>query len=1005
MQGKTSGRGKNKVFTGNASGSISLEIPGIQQVSKDLASVTNALQELKSTLQGMSSAFTAGPIVNMLSQISRTAVTTTQSLNGLSTAVAGASRPGGGGGGGGRANMAMASAPMGGGGAGGAGFYNSMTASAGARNTQSTSGAGASLGQTIGGVMGNASKDLISSIPIVGGLAGGLMEFAGDMAMFPLRFARERVNKNRAASYTMAGDLTPYQWSTGKDMSSLMSSIKNIPGNMQGDVNDVLDALNIGRKSGAAFGFGGQGGARSNQFYNTVSDFQKITPGLGAGKVAAIVGNQLSNTQSQQASAFYTGGAFSMVGAGGSMKSASAWAEGIMKWLEGQRPGKYRGKSFNYGELLGQQFPGSNINAWFDTVGISAEMKDYWWSWALAKTQMNVGGDKVFDSMDKKLGSNQAWRKANADTALTRNEFGLAGQMTGQYATRERSNQWFNQAMGAAVNRMVPGMSKGALGMMQYLPDEVDQFLWNTLESAGPLAQIVGGGIGWQAAAQGMATGDLGDLGDGGYGAYGGTGTAGLNPDIKSKVARMMKANPRLKVTSGLRDKYTSAKLQRKGIGNFGSGTPFMGDVGDGRVNRHSPHSAGWAADLGPRSEYGWIQKNAHKFGLQTAANHGEPWHVQNAGTISGGGGPIGRGRIGDPGGDVGDWYSFIPGADAVASVVGAVGDGIEMLAKLLNTVFGAVGAVKDMATGGGILDMTGAGPDKVTGKVSQFMSMMGLGAGKGNAADTVIGYDAKFAAGLPTTINLDENSWRGTPGAAAGGLGAGSGGGGGGGGSVSPASVQRILQKYAGGNSVQAQAVTPAIQAKMMVALRAAAATGLSGDELVAAVSLAGRESGFNPLAHNGNAGSGDNSYGLWQINMLGAMGDQRRKALGISSNDELFDPNINAKAMKQLFDGNKTPFYAWGPYRGDAPLHGGAEDWVPAVYSVAKSEGFVGDPGMDYQAAGGGGRMTAVQFNNTFHISGGAGPTGGLDIGRMVPMMADRLEDEMKKRLAVTR
>jgi len=60
--------------------------------------------------------------------------------------------------------------------------------------------------------------------------------------------------------------------------------------------------------------------------------------------------------------------------------------------------------------------------------------------------------------------------------------------------------------------------------------------------------------------------------------------------------------------------------------------------------------------------------------------------------------------------------------------------------------------------------------------------------------------------------------------------------------------------------------------------------------------------ESGGNPLAHNTNVGTGDNSYGLWQINMLGAMGPQRRRQFGLSSNEDLFDPATNARVALQM-------------------------------------------------------------------------------------------------------
>jgi hypothetical protein len=61
--------------------------------------------------------------------------------------------------------------------------------------------------------------------------------------------------------------------------------------------------------------------------------------------------------------------------------------------------------------------------------------------------------------------------------------------------------------------------------------------------------------------------------------------------------------------------------------------------------------------------------------------------------------------------------------------------------------------------------------------------------------------------------------------------------------------------------------------------------------------------ESGGNPNAHNPNAATGDNSYGLWQINMLGAMGPERRAKFGLRSNEELFNPETNARVALQMY------------------------------------------------------------------------------------------------------
>lgn len=67
--------------------------------------------------------------------------------------------------------------------------------------------------------------------------------------------------------------------------------------------------------------------------------------------------------------------------------------------------------------------------------------------------------------------------------------------------------------------------------------------------------------------------------------------------------------------------------------------------------------------------------------------------------------------------------------------------------------------------------------------------------------------------------------------------------------------------------------------------------------------------ESKGDATAHNTNAATGDDSYGYWQINMLGAMGPERRKQFGISSNDQLFDPQTNARAMA-ILSKNGTDF-----------------------------------------------------------------------------------------------
>ena len=77
--------------------------------------------------------------------------------------------------------------------------------------------------------------------------------------------------------------------------------------------------------------------------------------------------------------------------------------------------------------------------------------------------------------------------------------------------------------------------------------------------------------------------------------------------------------------------------------------------------------------------------------------------------------------------------------------------------------------------------------------------------------------------------------------------------------------------------------------------------------------------ESGGRANAYNGNTNTGDNSYGLFQINMLGAMGPERLKQYGLSSNSDLFDPLTNAKVAFAMSHGGKD-WQPWSTYKSGA-------------------------------------------------------------------------------------
>jgi len=89
----------------------------------------------------------------------------------------------------------------------------------------------------------------------------------------------------------------------------------------------------------------------------------------------------------------------------------------------------------------------------------------------------------------------------------------------------------------------------------------------------------------------------------------------------------------------------------------------------------------------------------------------------------------------------------------------------------------------------------------------------------------------------------------------------------------------------------------------------------GFEGPALRTAYAVARAESSGRPKAFNGNTRTGDQSYGVFQVNMLNRLGPARRKQFGLKSNDELYDPLVNAKAAFQISSGGKN-WRPWGAH-----------------------------------------------------------------------------------------
>jgi len=140
----------------------------------------------------------------------------------------------------------------------------------------------------------------------------------------------------------------------------------------------------------------------------------------------------------------------------------------------------------------------------------------------------------------------------------------------------------------------------------------------------------------------------------------------------------------------------------------------------------------------------------------------------------------------------------------------------------------------------------------------------------------------------------------------------------------------------------------------------------GFPRDTAVKMVAIALRESAGDPRAHNGVPP--DDSYGLWQINMLGKLGPARLKLFGISTAADLFDPATNARAAYILWGGNDNNLnVAWAINKnGVVPWKDRYEANLPAAMAAMQQREGTGAGGpvlaTNPPAAAGSGPFTQV-------------------------------------------
>lgn len=91
----------------------------------------------------------------------------------------------------------------------------------------------------------------------------------------------------------------------------------------------------------------------------------------------------------------------------------------------------------------------------------------------------------------------------------------------------------------------------------------------------------------------------------------------------------------------------------------------------------------------------------------------------------------------------------------------------------------------------------------------------------------------------------------------------------------------------------------------------------GFEGQNLKEAWAIAKKESNGRPFAFNGNSNTGDSSYGIFQINMIGMLGPDRRNKYDLDHNADLFNPVINAQIAFHMSQGGEN----WSAWKGITP------------------------------------------------------------------------------------
>lgn len=114
---------------------------------------------------------------------------------------------------------------------------------------------------------------------------------------------------------------------------------------------------------------------------------------------------------------------------------------------------------------------------------------------------------------------------------------------------------------------------------------------------------------------------------------------------------------------------------------------------------------------------------------------------------------------------------------------------------------------------------------------------------------------------------------------------------------------------------------------------------------EVVIATAIALGESGGDTEAHNYNPATGDDSWGLWQINLLGSLRAARMRQFNLSKPSDLTNPHTNARAAYTLYRARGN-FRDWSVYNNGTYTRHLTKATIGAMQPTAP-DGVAIDPG----------------------------------------------------------